>query len=132
MRRAILWAAVLLLAAAAAHADLPDYTTNDRQAIRDADLTGWWTVIDRSDPRGSTASYFSVRPDGTTVLADTSCGVLATPSWEYEGDVLTFTFPGEGSVEMVVLAVPTNFGGTLVIEDSNNWEFLSPDPYSPC
>ena len=131
MRRAILWVAVLL-AAAVARADLPDYTTNDWQAILDADLTGWWAVIDRTDPRGSTAGYFSVRPDGTTVLANTSCGVLATPSWEYEDGVMTFTSPGEGSVEMVVLAVPTGFGGTLVIEDSNNWVFLSPDPYDPC
>ena len=45
---------------------------------------------------------------------------------------MTFTFPGEGEVEMVVLAVPTGWGGTLVIEDSDNWVFLSPDPYDPC
>ena len=134
MRRArsALWAAGLLVAAALAYSDLPDYTTDDRQAILDADLTGWWAVIDRTDPRGPTAGYFSVRPNGTTVLTDPNCRVLLTPSWSYEDGVMTFTFPGEGEVEMVVLAVPTGWGGTLVVEDSNNWQFLSPDPYDPC
>ena len=132
--RSVLCCAVGLLATAVAIAQssLPEFTTDDQQAILDADLTGWWAVIDRTDPRGSTAGYFSVRPDGTTVLTNPSCGVLATPSWEYEDGVMTFTFPGEGEVEMVVLAVPTGWRGTLVIEDSNNWKFLSPDPYGPC
>lgn len=132
MRSAILCTAVILVAAAVAQSDLPEFTTDDRKAILDANLTGWWAVIDRTDPRGPTAGYFSIRPDGTSVLTDPNCQFLLAPSWEYERGVLTFTFPGEGEVAMVVLAVPTGWGGTLVVKDSNNLRFLSPDPYDPC
>ena len=118
----------MLVAAAKAQSDLPEFTTDDRQAILDADLTGWWAVIDRTDPRGPTAGYFSVRPDGRSVLTDPNCQFLVAPSWSYEGGVMTFTFPGEGEVEMVILAVPTGWGGTLVVKDSNNRRSLSPDP----
>ena len=55
--KSVLCSAVLLLvgAAAIAQSSPPEFTTDDQQAILDADLTGWWAVIDRTDPRGSTA-----------------------------------------------------------------------------
>lgn len=122
---------VLGVSAVLVQAETP-FTTDDRQAILDFNLVGTWAVIDDHRPGDPTAFYFAIHPDGTTRIIQTNCARSSGPAWEYEDGIIALT-EDDGTVEeFTVIAVPTEWGGTLLTGAEKPWRYFGDDPNMEC